>query len=230
VEESEDVKIDPSMIPSPDASSENDGKQKAARKSQAKDVMPGRLLDEQDEEQGIQEPHVPKKRQYLSSSKMPAILLNAKKSKLGDINSESANLSDNTSNSTSNLNHFRNRPENALSSQDDSDSMTPMSADIENVNSPATGTSTGLALPPTSSRPVTHGLLAGSVEVDEDESSSSSDAEDDEDDEVDSLNEEMEENSFLAPPNNPHIAKTSLETRYLEMANLLDGSQLATLR
>jgi hypothetical protein len=189
--------------------------------------MPGRLLDEEDELKNIQDPHVPKKRQYLASNRMPAILFNAKKARL------QSNESDNHSNESASVNDA-DMPYNILEnppyqlSELDSESVTPMNVEIE---SPSTS-ATSLALPPTASRPVTYVAPVDTPNQDGDHTTS----EDDSENELEEVNEgdqsdrEAEGNSLEAPPDDPRIAKTTLETRYLEMANLLDTSVLATLK
>lgn len=211
-----------------DINPETDTTKKGVRKSQAKDVMPGRLLDAEDEARDIQDPQVPKKRQYLATSRMPAILFNTKKARL------KSNDNDNHNNTSAQGNDAQ-PPSNILehspyqSGEVDSESATPMNIDME---SPSTS-ATSLALPPTSSRPVTYVAPEDTPNPDDDHSSSEDDSENgqeevNEDD--DHSEEEVEGSSLEAPPDDPRIGKTTLETRYLEMANLLDTSVLATLK
>jgi len=189
--------------------------------------MPGRLLDVEDEVRDIQDPHVPKKRQYLASNRMPAILFNTKKARL------QSNENDNHNNTSAQANDA-DMPSNILEhspyqlSEFDSESATPMNIDME---SPSTS-ATPLALPPTSSRPVTYVAPADTPNPDDDHSISEEDSENGQEEvnEDDQSDGEAEGNSLEAPPDDPRIAKTTLETRYLEMANLLDTSVLATLK
>jgi hypothetical protein len=213
---------------STDINPEAHTKKKGIKKSQAKDVMPGRLLDEEDEILDIQDPHVPKKRQYLASDRKPAILLNAKKARLQSNENDSNNSSESTGVNDADL------PSGILEhapsplKEFDSGSITPMNVELESPSS----SGTPLALPPTSSRPVTYVATEEFASQDDDGSSSDYDSEmnNEEDNEAGQSEGEAEDNSLEAPPDDPRIAKTTLETRYLEMANLLDSSPLATLR
>ncbi|KAI9282111.1 snRNA-activating protein of 50kDa MW C terminal-domain-containing protein [Umbelopsis sp. AD052] len=188
--------------------------------------MPGRLLDEEDEAKDILDPHVPKKRQYLASNRMPAILFNSKKARL------QSNESDNHSTESASVNDA-DMPSNILEnspyplSELDSEGLTPMNLEMESPSASATP----LALPPTSSRPITYVAPVDTPNQDDDRTLSEDDSENEQEEgnEGDQSDGEAEGNSLEAPPDDPRIAKTTLETRYLEMANLLDTSVLATL-
>ncbi|KAG2184936.1 hypothetical protein INT43_000849 [Umbelopsis isabellina] len=214
--------------------SKETAKKTSVKKSQAKDVMPGRLIHEEDEDRDISNPHVPKKRQYLSSNKTPAIILNAKKFKKETtyrVNSINNEVTDEAESSQSNR-----TIENHSDQSNETVNASPMNVEVESESSSLTM----LALPPTSSKPVIHSA-PDSVSVNKDEEevdelsddsvedeSEMSQADEDEEDEED--DENASENNYIAPPDNPRIAKTSLETRYLEMAKRLDNSRLSTLR
>ncbi|KAM3587095.1 small nuclear RNA activating complex, polypeptide 3 [Umbelopsis sp. WA50703] len=213
-----------------DTNSEEIARKSSVRKSQAKDVMPGRLLHEEDESGDISNPHVPKKRQYLSSNRTPAIILNAKKMK-GQTQEKSDRVNNEQMDEAE-----ASQPNKTIESTSDQRneiiSMSPMNIEVESDSS----SRTMLALPPTFSKPVIHsnpvslsanedeeGVNEISDDSDEDESEESQADEEDEDD------SDAEHTANVAPPDNPRIAKTSLETRYLEMAKRLDNSKLSTL-
>lgn len=210
---------------------EEAGTKRSARKSQAKDVMPGRLIHEEDEDRDSLDPHVPKKRQYLSNNKTPAIILNAKR-----FNKEKKNKTNNVNNEVTDEAEISQSSRMIGNNPDQSNETVggpPMNVQVESE----TSSRTLLALPPTSSKPVIHSesnsVLVNEDEEEVDESSNDSvedesEASQAEEDEEDDENES--ENNYIAPPHNPRIAKTSLETRYLEMAKRLDNSRLSTLR